>query len=110
MFWVSKGDHFLLHPVQIWVICPNHPQTVAHSDVLEAIGQQKAGDGDACRTSAIDNDLALPLILAHHLQGIDDAGQNHNSRPMLVIVEDWDGKRFLQPLFNLKAARRRNIF
>ena len=44
-----------------------------------------------------------------HLGRVDQPGQHHDGRAVLVVVEDGDVEPLLQPALDLEAARRRDV-
>ena len=55
-------------------------------------------------TTRSDRELA-----PDHLGGVDQPGQHHDGRAVLVVVEDGDVEPLLQPALDLEAARRRDV-
>ena len=101
---VGDLGHFLLHPVQAFRSLGKDARFVAHEDVREAVGQQKLCDGHAGAARSVYHYTAVFLLLAHHLQGVDDARQHHDGGAVLVVMEDGDVQSGFQPFFYLKAS------
>ena len=55
--------------------------------MFKSVGEEQAGDGDACGAGAIYNNLAVLLFLSRNSQSVNDARKNNNSCAVLVIVK-----------------------
>ena len=72
-------------------------------------GQQQLRDGDGGGAGAVDDDLDVLQLLAHHLQRVGQAGQGDDGGAVLIVMEDGDVALFLQLALDLKAAGRGDI-
>ena len=61
----------------------------------KAVGEKELCDGDSGAACSVYHNAAVLLCLSCHLQGIDDACQDHDGRAVLIVVEDRDGEAFL---------------
>ena len=68
--------------------------------------EQDLGDGDTGRTRAGDDDAQIAEAAAGQLRGVAQRGQHDDGGAVLVVVEDRDVERVLQPALELEAARR----
>ena len=66
-------------------------------------GEQQLDDGDGGGAGAVDDDLHVLHLLAHHLQGVGQARQGDDGGAVLVVVEDGDVAALLQLALDLKA-------
>ena len=96
------GD-LLLGPVHLGVALVQSAELVAQGDVLETGLEQQLGDGDGGGTGPGEHHLHVLLLLAHHLQGVGEAGQGDDGGAVLVVVEDGDVALLLQLALDLKA-------
>ena len=65
---------------------------------------EETGAGVSGRAGAGDDHPQVFQPLAHQPQGVAQAGQHHHRRAVLVVVEDGDVQRLLQPLLDGEAA------
>ena len=102
---LQVGDlgHLLLDPVQALPALIDDALPVAHGHILEPGGQQQLDDGDGGGAGTGGDHLHVLLLLAHHFEGVGQAGQGDDSGAVLVIVEDGDVALLLQLLLDLKA-------
>ena len=82
----------------------DHPPAVAEDDISGPEAIEKAGNSNACCSRAADGHGNLRKALFHQLEGIDQSGQGHHCRAVLIVVKDGDVEGFLEPLLNLEAA------
>ena len=110
-FFLQIGDlgHFLLDPVEVFPAGVNGAGTVGHDDVVISGRQKQLDNGDGGGACARGDYLDLLLPLAHHLEGIGEAGQGDDGSAVLVIVEHGDVARFLQLPFNFKTPGSGNV-
>ena len=106
---VGDCGHFFLSPVHAGAAFVQSAVLVAHGDVLEACTQQHLDNCNACRACAAGDDLDGLLLLADHLECIQQTCQNDNSRAVLIVVEYGNITLFLQLALDLEAAGGRNI-
>ena len=78
-------------------------ELVHGDDVLRAGGHQHLDDSRTGSAGAVQDDVDVLHLLAHHAQGVDEGGSHDDGRAVLVIVEDGDVQLTLQGLFDLKA-------
>ena len=78
---------------------------VAHAGVEKHFDRRGAG-----RAAARDHDLQVFEPLPNDPRGVDQRGQDHDGRAVLVVVHDGNVERFDQALFNFEAARRADVF
>ncbi len=81
----------------------------AGDDVFVAVFQEGEDDGRTSGADSVHHDHRI-FILAHNLQGVDQAGQGDNGRAVLVVVEDEHVGLFLQAPLNLEAAGGGDVF
>ena len=78
-------------------------------DVLGTGGHQHLDDGRARRAGAVQDDVHVLHLLAHHPQCIDEGGGHHDGGAVLVVVENGDVQLSLQGLLNLEALRALDV-
>lgn len=78
-------------------------------NILRARREQYISAGHARRADPAQDDFAILQLLVHNLQRIKQTGQQDDSGSMLIVMEDRNIEILLQPLFDLEAARRRDI-
>ena len=78
-------------------------ELVYRNDILCSGGHQHLDDGRAGRAGAVQDDMHILHLFAHHTEGVDEGGGHDNGGAVLVIVEDRDIQLFFQRLLDLKA-------
>ena len=73
------------------------------NDVLCACGHEHLDDGSTGSTGAVQHDVHILHLLAHHTQGVDEGSSDHDGGAVLVIVEHRDVQLPLQGLLDLEA-------
>ena len=73
------------------------------NDVLCTGGHEHLDDGGAGSAGAVQHDVHIFHLLAHHTQGVDEGSSNNDSSAVLVIVKHRDVQLTLQRFFDLKA-------
>ena len=58
---------------------------------------------------AVEDNLHLIQFAVHDFQSVHQPGHGHHRGAVLVVMEHRDIQRLLQPLFDFKTARRRDI-
>ena len=61
-------------------------------------------DGNACGSGSIHYNTAIFFLLSCYFQGIDDSGEDNDSRSVLVIMENRNVQKFFQACFNFETA------
>ena len=84
-------------------------ELVHGDDVLRAGGHQHLDDGRTGSAGAVQDDVDIFHLLAHHAQGVDEGSGDDDGRAMLVVVEDGDVQLTLQRLLDLKALRALDV-
>src|SRR5215210_1703965 len=82
---------------------------IAADDVFRAGGHDDLGAGHPRSADAVHDYTKVLHLLAHDLEGVDQGGQHHDGRAVLVVVEDGDIELFFQTLFDLEAPRGRDV-
>ena len=82
---------------------------VGEDHVSCATPQQKTGDRRPGRPRAADHDLRVFQPAPQQPHGVQDPGQHHHRRPVLVVVEDRDVQHGPQAPLDLEAPRRRDV-
>ena len=72
-------------------------------DILGTSGHQHLDDGSTGSAGAVQDDVHVLHLFAHHAQGVDEGSGHHDGGAVLVIVEHGDIQLPLQRLFDLKA-------
>ena len=72
-------------------------------DVLCTGGHKHLDDGRTGGAGAVQHDVHIFHLLAHHAQGVDEGSGDHDGGAVLVIVEHRDVQLFFQRLLDLKA-------
>ena len=72
-------------------------------DILGTGGHQHLDDGSTGSAGAVQDDVHVLHLFAHHAQGVDEGSGHHDGGAVLVIVEHGDIQLSLQRLFDLKA-------
>ena len=73
------------------------------NDILRTGGHEHLDDGSAGSTGAVQHDVHILHLLAHHTQSVDEGSSDHDSSAVLVIVEHRDVQLPLQGLLDLEA-------
>ena len=95
-----------LHRVHVLRPAPvQRAGAVARDDVSRALQHEELGRRDGARARAGEDDLHLVELLVDDLERVDERGERHHRRPVLVVVEDRDVQIALQALLDLEAAR-----
>ncbi|MPM87049.1 hypothetical protein SDC9_134142 [bioreactor metagenome] len=94
-----RGVHPFLALFQSAHLIHQHQVTGSHL-------QYQLGDGNAGGAGAVDHDADILPLFAGYFQRVDQAGDHHDGRAVLVIVKYGDVQLRLQPPLDLKAARR----
>src|SRR5581483_617292 len=82
---------------------------VAEDDVARAGRQQDAGARHAGRARAQHDDAYVFNWLLYDLQRVLEGGEDHDGRPMLVIVEDWDVHALAEGVLDDETAGRGDV-
>ncbi len=79
---------------------------VEHDHLLRVAAghQDEAGRGAVGRSGAQEDDLGILELLAHHPQGVDEAGQGHARRPLGVVVPHRDVALLAEGVEHLEAV------
>ena len=101
----------LLHRVHV-VGAPaiDGARPVTAHDVARALQHEELGGGDAGGARSREDDAHVGELLAHHLESVDEGGEDHHRRAVLVVVEHGDVELALEALLDLEAARGRDVF
>ena len=78
-------------------------ELVHGNDVLCTGSHEHLDDGGTGSTGAVQHDMHILHLLAHHAQGVDEGRGDHDGRAVLVIVEHGDVQFLFQRFFDLKA-------
>jgi hypothetical protein len=81
------------------------PEAVARDDGGHPGVPQDLRDRDACGAGADHEDLEAVHVALRQAASIDEGGERDYCRAVLVVVEDRDVERLLEPLLDLEAAR-----
>ena len=109
MLPVGQPRNPLLRLVQLFHAIFDDAKPIDHRQVLYAHIHQVQPNGDARRTSAVDNYPSAVNPAICQLQRVHQRSCNHNSRAVLIIVEHRNITDFLEPTLNFKAARRSDV-
>ena len=71
--------------------------------------QQHPGDGDAGRTGAADHDAQVTELALEQRGRVAQRGQHHDRGAVLVVVEDRDRQRLVEPPLDLEAPGRGDV-
>src|SRR5215218_428823 len=82
---------------------------VASDEVLHACGYHDLGACHPRSANTVHDYAEIFHLLADELEGVDQGGQHHDGRAVLVVVKDGDVKVFLQAFFDLEAPRGRDV-
>jgi hypothetical protein len=85
------------------------PARVDPDDAADAGREQDLGHRHAGRAEADDHHVQVLHALAHELERVEQRGEHHDRRAVLVVVEDRDLELGPQPLLDLEAARGRDV-
>ena len=110
LFEVGDLCHLFLDGVETVAAFIDGALPVAEDDLLETLAHEELGDGDARGTRAVDDDGDIFDLLARKLERVEHGCHRDDRRTVLVVVEDRDIAHLLEPLFDLKAAGRGDIF
>src|SRR5437868_3765161 len=83
---------------------------VAADQVPYARAEQDSTTRGAGRSQAVDHHFDLAQLLTHHLQRVQQGGQDHHRRAVLIIVHHGNIERFLEPFLDVEAARSTDVF
>ena len=103
MFRLGDGVLILVHA--LGAAFPNGALGVAHDDVLEPDGHEQLDDRRSGSARAAGHDFDVLDVLAHNLEGIEEARKRHHGGPVLVVMKDRafkDAAR-LQAVLDLEA-------
>src|SRR5690606_34899474 len=82
----------------------NHPFTIAEDDVPRSEAQEEPGDSHPRCSRPAYCHLQILEVFFYQAEGIDQSGQSHHCRAMLVIMKYRYFQGLLQPLLHLKTA------
>ena len=82
----------------------SHDHEVAHAVLEDDLRARQPG-----RAGADDHHADVVGVLAHDAQRVQQRRQHDHRGAVLVVVEDRDVERLLQPPLDLEAARRRDV-
>jgi hypothetical protein len=100
----------LLHRVHVvGAATVDGARAVAAHDVARALEHEELGGGDAGGPRPREDDAHVGELLAHHLERVDERGEDHHRRAVLVVVEHGDVELALEALLDLEAARGRDV-
>ncbi len=80
------------------------------NNVLCACGHEHLDDGGTGSAGAVQHDVHILHLLAHHTQSVDEGSRDHDRGAVLVIVEHRDVQLTLQGLFDFKALGALDVF
>ena len=80
-------------------------ELVHGDDVFGTGGHQHLDDGRAGRTGAVQDDVDVLHLLAHHAQGVDEGSGHDDGGAVLVVVEDGDVQLTLQASPRSRSTR-----
>ena len=85
----------------------DHAFGVAKEDVLATHTQANVvlRAGNAGGSCTIQDDANFAKVLAHDFHSVQQRRTRNDGRPVLIVVEDRNGHRLSQRLFNLEALR-----
>ena len=89
---------------------PDRALAVEADHVGHTGGLQDLGDRNAGRADAGDDDLEVFHLLVDDLERVAQRGERDDGGAVLVVVEDRDVEAGLEPLLDLEAARRGDVF
>ena len=70
----------------------------------ETISEKQLCDSNSGRSGSIHYNTAIFFLLSCYFQGIDDSGEDNDSRSVLVIMENRNVQKFFQACFNFETA------
>ena len=85
-------------------------ELVHGNDILCTGGHEHLDDGSTGGTGAVQHDVHIFHLLAHHAQSVDEGSGDDDGSAVLVIVEHGDVQFPLQSLLDLKALGALDIF
>ena len=86
------------------------PRAIDGNDVAHAGAQQHLDRRGAGGAAARDDHLQIRELLADDAGRVDQRGQDHDGRAVLIVVHHRNVERFDQPVFDFEAARRADVF
>ena len=86
------------------------PLPIDDGHVAHARGQQQLGDGDTGRTGSEHHHPQVAKRRVGQPGGVHQRREHHDRRAVLVVVEDRDVERLLQPALDLEATRCADVF
>jgi hypothetical protein len=87
----------------------NDAVAVAADDVAHAGGEERLRHRDAGCPHAGHDDAHVLETLVDYAQSVQQAGEDDDRRPVLIVVEDRDLERLPQAPLDLEAARRGDV-
>ena len=88
---------------------PDRAAAVTQGHVRGSGRDQESGNGGCRGTGAVQDNAHLTQLLPYQLQRVGKSRQGDDGGPVLVVMKDGNIGACLQALFDLKAARRRDI-
>src|ERR687889_2094809 len=82
---------------------------VATDDVPDTGGEQDLGARYARGPDTVDHHLQVLHLLTDNLERIDQSRQNHDRRPVLVVVENGHVELRLEAFLDLETPWRRDV-
>ena len=83
---------------------------VEGDDVLRPGQRQHLADGRAGRSGAVEDDFHVGDLLAHDFERVDHGAEQDHGGAVLVVVEHGNVADGLEPVLDLEAAGRGDVF
>mmetsp|Transcript_40892 Transcript_40892/g.47539 ORF Transcript_40892/g.47539 Transcript_40892/m.47539 type:complete len:233 (+) Transcript_40892:438-1136(+) len=88
----------------------NGALSIADNNRLNSNMNQHLSDGNTGSTASIDQDFDFIRLALCESERVEHTSDTDNSSSVLIIVENWNWKHFLQSGFDLKALWSLDIF
>lgn len=86
------------------VAAADDPEAVANDDIFCSHFQEKASNGEACRTAAVDYDAYVIQFSAGAFQCVQKGSGYNNRRTVLIVMENGDVANFFE-FFSISKQR-----
>lgn len=88
----------------------NRASRVTEYDILYSIRKKQLGNGDACGSGSVDQDLAISQVFLDYLGGIDETSKRNNGCSVLIIMEDRKYLEAVESLLDIEAFWGFDVF
>ncbi len=98
------------HRGDIGTVAKEYSARINDDDVGHPVEHTELRDRRASSAGADDNETNISGVLFYYFERIDDAGEDDDGGPVLVIMHDGYRKLALEAVFDFEAAGGRDIF